>query len=167
MSDFKQYTDEQLEKIERLRAEANKPKPQPMTFSDSEWSPYRKLKATDRVTVNIDGNTVIGYILAISGDNHTISTPYGIMKNIPKSKLRLRYFKDLSHVVIPEELKTFTTPDLLSELNNRRNGYDYDDDGYYQPRTSKFSDDQIRAELRTRPNIGNSRSRKIVKKYSK
>jgi len=89
------------------------------------------------------------------------------MKNVPKSSLRLRYYEDLSHVVIPDELKAFTTPDLLSELNSRRGGYCYDDDGYYQFKHSKFTDDQIRAELRTRPNIGNKRGRRAVSKYSK
>jgi len=66
MSEFKLYTDEQLEKIERLRAEANKPKLKAFEClkDDNEWSPYRKLKPTDRVTIVSDGTTFIGYILS-------------------------------------------------------------------------------------------------------
>jgi len=170
MGKFKLYTEEQLEKIARLREEANKPKSKGFDTSkyNNEWSIFRNLKVTDRVTVTIDGVTLIGYVLKVDGDDHTISTPYGVMKNISRSNLRLRYFKDLSHIVIPEELKAITLGELQQELNGRRNGCNYNDEEYW-PKSylSKYSDDEIRAELRTRPNIRKKRCQRVVNKHSK
>lgn len=179
MSEFKIYTEEQEQKIARLREEASKPK-EKVVINDRPWN--RPIKATDRVTVTIDGITTIGYVLSVSKelvkyskthnvlvDTFTISTPYGIMKNVPRNKVSLRYYKDLSHIVIPEELKTMSTKWLMSELSSHRSGfYCYDDDEGYHPQfSSKFSEDEIRAELRTRPNIRSKKCNHVVKKHSR
>lgn len=166
MSEFKMYTDEQLDKIERLRAEAAK-KDRP-SLNTNDYHPLNKeIEKDTRVYVTDKGVTMVGYVLSVKDSLYTISTPYGIMKNVELSKLRYRTYKDLSHVIIPAELKTMSTSLLLDELRNYTVGNsDYFDE--YIPRwTAQFTEDELRAELRNRPNIRAKRGRRTVNQFKK
>lgn len=170
MSEFKYYTPEQEAKIEALRAknvsEMQKNKALVNKLKDVEK--HKPLGVKDRVFVVIDSSTIVGYITEKTGDTFTVSTPYGVMKNVELKYLSRRYYEDLSHVVIPDELKSISTNTLLSELRFRRSySYSYND---YHCGTfiSKFDDEQIKAELRLRPHVNKGgKNKKLVDKFSK
>lgn len=166
MTEFKQYTPEQEAKIAYLRSknEASRKNKSSLKrlkeyLNQSTHNQIDEISEGTRVFVDKDSATIIGYVLEVKDGLYKISTPYGIMKDLERKYLRKRDYRDLSHVVIPDELKKISTGELLSEL--RVLTYGYDD---YRP---KFSEDEIRAELRNRPNIHKKRNKVVAQRYSK
>jgi hypothetical protein len=189
---YQRYTPEQQEKIAKLRDETEKDQKlhqecieyQKELSNDSDTNRRKsstELEIGDRVYVDLGGLTVIGYLVELNKEKKWIkrtktikekviietfdvSTPYGKLKNIERKNLRYRDYQDLSHVVIPEELKEIPTQDLLTDVRSERVGR-YSDDGY-RPATHDFSSDEIRAELRNRPNVRrNKKVKKILRKF--
>jgi hypothetical protein len=183
---YQRYTPEQLEKIEKLREAAEGE--QKSHQEEIEWlkrkqeTSWKELEVGDRVYVVLGGLTIIGYLVELHKEKKwlkwsktikqkvvietfDVSTPYGKLKKIERKNLRYRHYEDLSHVEIPEAIKEISTQDLLAELTRDRTGYyGWNDDGHYSPPASKFTSDQVRAELRNRPNV---RRHKKVKKALK
>lgn len=186
---YQRYTPEQQEKIDELRrfAEAEVKAHHEVTEKLKEvreWKSSWELEVGDRVYVILEGLTVIGYLVELHKEkkwvkrtrttkeraiveSFDVSTPYGKLKKIERRNLRFRHYRDLSHVIIPEELKEIPTQDLISEVRRDYTGYYANwDDGYYRPPTRDFSSDEIRAELRNRPSVRrNKKVKKILRKF--
>ena len=154
---FKFYTKEQEEKIERLRMEAETEKeakknaPQPRSFDFEVGSP---------VFITLESKTISGYVMIKDGDLFEVKTPLGRIKNVKRSNLRNRFVEDLSGVEIPAELKEYSTGNLLNMMRIFRTGYS----SYWG--APKFTESQVKAELRLRPHVTTKGERKIFKKYT-
>lgn len=184
---YQRYTPEQQERIDKLREESERT--QKSHQEEMEWlkrkeeTSWKELKVGDRVYVVLGGLTIIGYLVELHKEKKWIkwsktikqkviietfdvSTPYGKLKNIERKNLRYRHYEDLSHIEIPEAIKEISTQDLLAELSGDRTGYYNWYDGYYSPPSSKFTSDQVRAELRNRPNVRrNKKVKKVLRKF--
>lgn len=177
MSEYQRYTPEQLEKIEYLRKQnefgsvysyvKNKLAGNGITST--------RFKVTDRVRVSVESCTIVGYILeVIEGENQTedifvVSTPFGIMRNVPYKNMDHRYYEDLSGIIIPEELKAISTQNLLLEIKDRRTGHNHSfivKGGSWVTPMKEFSDQEIRAELRNRPNYTRNKG-EVIKRLKK
>lgn len=163
---FKLYNKEQLEKIERLRQDAEAEREAKKNELRQKSSTIRRdFEVGSPVFVTLEGKTISGYVMSRSGDGYfstyEVKTPLGRIKDVKGSDIRGRYMEDLSGVEIPKELKECPTVKLLNMLQTFRSGsYSY----YTGP---EFTKDQIKAELRLRPHISTKRERKIFKKYAK
>ncbi len=168
-TEFKQYTPEQEAKIAMLRKEAETQKIKNLWDKTMEERHAEKfeLKVGDPCFVTIDGVTISGYIMEIDSRDkwnklYEIKTPNGRIVDIPARSVSRRFVKDYSNVVIPEALKSMSTPDLLALLRASRQYYEYDD--YYK---GSYTEDQIKAELSKRPHIPNKRETKMVNSRKK
>ena len=121
-NNFKLYTKEQEEKIERLRMEAEEErllKKNPEPIADFYF------KVGDLVFVTLDGKTISGYIISKKGNGYrdaiyNVKTPIEILVNLKRSVIKDRYMKPLSGVKVPEELKKISTKSLLMMLRTKK-----------------------------------------------
>lgn len=137
------FTSEQRLKVELLRLigiiESNRFNT--VSIDDAKKEFAKKLKPGDRVLYkNMPG--IITYIH--KGDNlkFTINVKDTYYKYVTYNSILPRVKRDLSHIIVPEEIKKLSTIDLLKRLKRTySNGY-----GYY-------NGDAYRAELSTREHI--------------
>lgn len=163
-TNFDMYTPEQEEKLQKLREkrEIERLEVYNRRKNEDEHNKRWGLHVNDPVYVTIKGKTVCGYITRVDGYIYDVKTPYGVVEKLLRSEIRKREVENLDDVVIPEELKTYTTVKLLELLKWRRMGY-----------THKLSNgvvvtrEQLKAELKTRPHISNKNEKKIYLKRIK
>jgi hypothetical protein len=168
-TDFKVYTSEQEEKIEKLREQNEAERRQKHTQMErmSNIPAYQPLKVSDPVFLRLESKTISGYIMEIDETDrwkklYTVKTPLGTVKNVPSNSIQLRHVEDLSHIVIPDEIKEYTTAHLLQILQGYRKGWSH---AYWG--TLPFSREVVKAELRRRPHVPTKRERKIFSKRTK
>jgi uncharacterized protein (DUF488 family) len=157
------YTEDQLRKIENLRATREIEKLRKYMAQEQ----IKRLKPTsfslnqgDPIFITLNGKTISGYISNISSsDIYDVNTPYGLIKGIKRKNIRGRNVVNYNNVTIPEELKTKSTKSLLKILQCFRNGS--------WNVSNNFTEDQVRAELKNRPHIPTKGEKKIFKKYKK
>jgi len=154
--------EEREEKIERLRKERERElwHKQKEMISRAEYNERWKLQVGRSVFLTTKGKTISGYIVKKHKDEtYDVNTPYGIITTTNEYKVRGRYVEDLSNVIVPEELKTYSTPYLLKLLNwYRRNYTEVLKDG------TILTTEHIKAELKNRPHIPTKGERKIFSK---
>lgn len=171
---FKQYTPEQEEKIAMLRKEAEAERWRKSLHKNEPRRYYPSLQKGSDCTVTIGGMTIIGTVVDMrqtkSGTKvYDISTPAGMIKDftssyLEKRRIRLRIKKDLSRVVVPETLKKMSTPNLIRLLRSMSLDFYYDYEHYNR---YAYTEDQVRAELATRPHIPNKRETQIIRQWQK
>lgn len=161
---FKFYTKEQEEKVERLRMEAEterearKNQRQEKSFDFEVGNP---------VFITLGGKTISGYVMSRASEGYfstyEVKTPLGRIKDVAWTNIKRRFVEDLSGVYIPKELKEYSTGNLLHMLQAFRNGsYSY----YYHHAGCKFTETEIKAELRLRPHVPSKGEKKVFKKYT-
>jgi len=166
-TEFKLYTSEQEEKIEKLRAESREERElKGKMFDSRDFLQSRELKEGDAVYLTLEGKTISGYIMKTKIVKFTrtetksivynIKTPYGVIKDIERKCIRTRNVEDLSNVVLPPEIKQYSTVNLLKMLQMYRCGWDE----YFNGKQI-FTIEQIKAELRFRPHMPSKRERRI------
>lgn len=174
------YTEEQEEKIQRLREEAerereSKKKTMKWLKEPNFYGALSNLKEGDPIFVKFDGKEISGKIIKVRKEKRKVQwtntvtkthefTVYDVMTplgevTVPQSweHIRLRYVEDLSHVEIPEELKIINTQLLLSYLKSARK----------YGECCGFSREQIKAELALRPHIKTKGEQKKFNKFKK
>lgn len=166
------YTEEQEEKIKRLREEAErerKNKPVNAILANIHRV-YDKLKEGDPVFVKFEGKKISGRIIKVRKEKRTVKwsnkanrteeftiydvkTPLGEI-TMPDSfdYIQLRHVEDLSNVEIPEELKKLNTHHLLAMLREERIWQD-----------GKYSKQELKAELALRPHV---RTKRELQKFN-
>lgn len=156
------YTEEEQKKIDDLRHQREVERLESQKNLTQRTNLKKYLDVGDPVFVTIEGKTISGRITCRHSDVlFDVNTPYGVITklNCYKSEVRARFVQDLSHVIIPDELKTMTTHMLLNMLQGHRSGYDYG--------SPQFSVEEIKAELRHRPHIPTKSEKKIFVKRIK
>lgn len=133
----------------------------------SNISAYQPLKVSDPVFLVLESTTISGYIMEIDETDrwkklYTVKTPLGTVKNVLSNSIRLRHVEDLSHVVIPDEIKKYTTGRLMQILRGYREGWSHTYWG-----APPFSREVVKAELRQRPHVSTKRERRIFSKRTK
>jgi len=168
------YTEEQEEKINRLRAEAVREREEKKKWIkrlNQDYGALSEFKEGDPVFVKFDGKSIAGRIIKVRTEKKTMSytrtttkiqeftvydvkTPLGNV-TVPQSweYIQQRFVEDLSGVEIPEELKKINTRQLLSYLKGARIWGD----------CAGFSREQIKAELALRPHI---RTKRELQKFN-
>jgi hypothetical protein len=150
------------EKIESLRKERERERLEKYksTLWQTEFNERWKLHVGDAVFLTTKGKTISGYVVTEHKDGtYNVKTPYGIITTTKEYSIRKRYVEDLSDVIVPEELKTYTTPNLLKLLNWYRRGYTQ-----VLNDATIISREQIKAELKTRPHIPTKKEKSIFSK---
>lgn len=158
------YTPEQEEKLQKLREkrEIERLQVYDQRKNEEEYNKRWGLHVNDPVYVTIKGKTVCGYITRVDGYIYDVKTPYGVVEKLLRSEIRKRVVENLDNVVVPEELKTFTTVKLLELLRLYRVGY-----------THKLSNgivvtkEQLKAELKNRPHIPAKNEKKVYQERIK
>jgi hypothetical protein len=150
------------EKIERLRKEHEDSRL--IKHKNLQWQTEFNLRwdlhVGDPVFLTMKGKTISGYIVKKHKDGtYDVKTPYGIITTTKEYSVRKRFVEDLSGVIVPEELKTYTTPDLLKLLNWYRRGHTQ-----VLNDATIISREQIKAELKTRPHIPTKKEKSIFSK---
>jgi hypothetical protein len=139
--EYQLLTDEQRYKVELLRLKALLEKNDKRKISkESVIDAYiLTFKAGDKVTYkNMPG--IITY-LHTGGPikKFTVKTNETYHKYVPGQEITKRIKRDLSHVLIPDDIKNMTTGNLLLELR--------------QSRAMGYDDIELKAELNNRPHI--------------
>ena len=142
------YTEEQEKKILKLREEAQKER----TIKKFN-QPDNSFKINDPVFVKFNENEISGYIIEKNNLTCIIKTPLGNITT-QLNKIRTRFVEDLSHIEIPQKLKTINTHTLLTYLKTAR----------LLGHSHGFSREQIKAELKLRPHIT---TKNELKKFNK
>lgn len=170
--EFKMYTPEQEEKIAQLRHAAEVEKYHKQFESKTPTKDRWTLEKGDDCTVRLNGITLVGNILDKrtrtgkygSYITYDISTPLGVLKEFSNSYteerfVRKRFKIDYSNVKVPEKLKTTYTQKLLWMLSIARLG------GTYEWFNEKYTYEELKAELATRPHIPNKRERRVISEW--
>ena len=122
------FSENELKRIELLRKERNYRKccsyicKEPKEKTDKEKAMFGSsshLKCGMPVRVNVENNTLIGFISKVNKTNpltFDIETPGGLLKSVYYKDVWYREIKDYSLVEIPEELKKMNTHSLLNNL---------------------------------------------------
>ena len=169
------YTEEQEEKIKRLREEAEREredKRKTMEWLKDKESNHilNKLKEDAPVFVKFEGKTISGRIIKVRKEKRTVKwsntvnrtkeftvydvkTPLGVI-TVPLSweHIQFRHVEDLSNVEIPDELKKLSTRHLLAMLRWERIWQD-----------GKYSKQELKAELALRPHV---RTKRELQKFN-
>ena len=148
------YTEEQLERIEKLRAQREQERKEKII--DREFMQLlldKKFKVGTPVFVTLEGKTVSGYIVGVNNYEYEVFTPHGTIKNLKYTEVRRRTVEDLCNVEVPEELKGMSTKQLLAMLQGTRSG-----------NCIKYTSKQIKAELKNRPHVETKGERKVYEK---
>jgi len=160
------WTETQLERIEVLRREREDGKAKKKKEQYERKHTFR-FKIGDRVSHLLDGVYLIGYIVAVRENEWDVRCKYGTftvgLKGIRPDMKPMGPVKDYSQVVVSEKIKKMGTAELIRNLPGFRTRYKWYDDIIHGWR-EQYNEDEIRAELITRPHIPNKREvRKIEK----
>jgi hypothetical protein len=160
------YTEEQEKKIDYLREqrELEREKKNANNTHSDFLKNQNRLGVGDPVFITIDGKTISGRIVGSHGNYvFDVNTPYGRITDISahESKMCKRFVEDLSHVKVPEELKTMSTHRLLKLLQDYRCG------NFEYWGTPKWTKEQLKAELMLRPHVPTKGEKRIFTKRIK
>jgi len=156
------YSFEQWAKIKELREQSSKKE------NNTNWKVLYRDVAKVGDPVYFNNETIrrqAGYLVKINNQTNRwkmsgdISTALGVFKDIIMGKIWFREIKDMSDVVIPQELKTISTERLLNAYKSvirtwsdiHINGCDY-------------TKAEVKAELSIREHIFSGEDKKLMKK---
>lgn len=173
---FKMYTPEQRERLAMLRASAEIERRQNIAPSGPVEKFGWNIEVGDDCTICFDGITIVGNVIAkrilsTYSTKYDVNTPLGVIKNFSnnyseKRSIRKRIRTDLSGIEIPEQLKTVYTQKLLRMLYIARIEGSYKGFGENDV-IEKYSIDELKAELATRPHIPNKKEKKVISAWQR